>query len=42
MASPVADERSIGHQAVANALFGIGLVTRSGDVDHSESYPAAE
>jgi hypothetical protein len=39
MASPVAEVRSIEHQAVANALFGSRLVSRSGDVAGSELTP---
>ena len=42
MASPEVDDRSIEHQAIANALFGKRLVTRSGDVAGSDLYPAAE
>ena len=42
MASPAFDARSIKHQAIANALFGVRLVTRSGDVTDSDLYPAAE
>ena len=42
MASSAIDVRSIKHQAFANALFGVCLVTRSGDVTDSDLYPAAE
>lgn len=39
---PGCHPRSIGHQGIANALFGKLLVTRSGDVAGSGTYPAAE